>query len=187
MASKYKDLTPQDISEMTDKELRKAYSELRSIARKRADRLEAAGFEAQRFNPLNKVPSGDLEQELIELSYYLRSPGSSLKVARQEREQATLAAHGYNVQDVRSFGRFMDNMRYRYRNRKYPDSGVFADIFIQAERRKMSEKTLQREFSRYLKTEEDAVKLRDALASAPERTSGSNRLTARNLKEILSL
>ena len=187
MANKYLSLNPQSISELSPAEARRAYSQLRSIARKRADRLEAAGYEAQRFSPLNKLDEDDIDQALAEVVYYLQSPGSSLKVAKMEREQATMAARGYNIQDFRTFGRFMDNMRYRYRNRKLPDSGIFADIYQQAEKRKMSEKTLQREFGKYLKTEEEAIKLRDALAQAPQKTQGRDRLTANNLKKILDL
>ena len=186
MANKYLDLNPQKISEMDEREKRRAYSELRSIARKRADRLEAAGFEAQRFNPVNQVDKDDLDYELAEVAYYLNSPGSSVKIAKKEREQATMAARGYHISDYSKFGKFMDSMRYRYRNRKMPDSGIFADIYQQAERRRMSEATINREFGKYLRDEEDAMKLRDALASAPMKTKGRNRLTAKNLKAVLN-
>lgn len=181
----YKTLNPDTISELSTKDLRSAYSELRSIARKRADRLEAAGFEARRFAPVNQVDKDDIEAELAELSYYLRSPGSQLHIAKKEREQAALAAHGYDIQDVKSFGAFMDAMRYRYRNRKLPDSGSWAEIYKQAERRGMSVKTLQREFGKYLDDEAEAERLRDALEAAPIKTRGRDRLTARNLRQIL--
>ncbi len=181
----YRSLNPQSISEMSDREIRKAYSELRSIARKRADRLEAAGMEARRFAPIGKLMSADVADELSELAYYLSSPGSSLAALKGEREQATLAAHGYNIQDVGSYGRFMDAMRYRYKNRKLPDSGLWADIYSLAERRKMSVKTLQREFGKFLQDEEESERLRDALERAPMRTKGRDRLTADNLKALL--
>lgn len=186
-ASRYKNLNPQSIGDMTEAEMRKAYSELRSIACKRADRLEAAGFEAARFSPLNQLDRDDLEYELARVAEYIQNAGSSLRVARKEREQATLAAHGYSIQNYNSFGKFMDNMRYRYRNRKLPDSGLWADMYQQAERRKMSVNTLQREFGKYLQDVEQSEKLRDALEQAPERTKGRDRLTARNLKEILDM
>lgn len=181
----YRSLNPQTISEMSDREIRAAYSELRSIARKRADRLEAAGLPARRFAPVNSLLSDDIADELSELSYYLRSPGSSLKAMKGEREQAALAARGYDIQDVRSYGRFMDAMRYRYKNRKLPDSGLWADIYKQAERRKMSVKTLHREFGKFLESEAESERLRDALESAPIRTRGRDRLTANNLRAIL--
>lgn len=182
---KYSDLNPYSISFLSDKELRSTYSELRSIARKRADRLEAAGFQARRFPALAKLGADEIADQLSELAYYLRSPGSQVKFAREEREQATLAAHGYDIQDYRAFGQFMDNMRYRYKNRKLPDSGLWADIYKQAERRKMSVRTLQWEFGAYLNETEDAERLRDALEAAPVRTKGRDRLTARNLRSIL--
>ena len=183
---KYRFLNPQTIDDLTEGEKRRYYSELRSIARKRADRLEKAGFEARRFPTLDKVPSGDLDEELAELAYYLRSPGSKLSAAKLEKEQAALAAHGYHVEDVESFGRFMDIIRYRYKGRKFRDSDPYYQIYVEAiEKRNMSIKTLQREFGAYLNSEEDARKLRIALQSAPERTKGSNRLTANNLRAIL--
>lgn len=181
----YNTLNPQSISELSDRELRQAYSELRSIARKRADRLEAAGFGAVRFAPVRQVMQEDLADELAELSYYLRSGQSQLKIVRGEKEQGTLAEHGYIIQDARAFGRFMDDMRYRYRNRKLPDSGTFADIYKQAERRKMSVNTLQREFGKWLNDAEEAEKLRDALEAAPARTKGRDRLTAKTLRNLL--
>ena len=181
----YNTMNPQTISDLSPREMRQAYSELRSIARKRADRLEAAGFGAVRFAPVNKVMKDDLAQELAELSYYLRSQSSQLKFVRSEKEQGTLAEHGYIVEDIREYGRFMDEMRYRYRNRKLPDSDPFAQIYIQAERRKMSVKTLQREFGKWLKDEEEAKKLRDALMTAPLRTEGRDRLTAKTLRNLL--
>lgn len=181
----YNTLNPQSISDLSPREMRQAYSELRSIARKRADRLEAAGFGAARFAPIRQVMQEDLADELAELSYYLRSRQSQLKYVRVEREQATLAEHGYIIQDFVAFGRFMDDMRYRYRNRKLPDSGTFADIYKQAERRKMSSKTLQREFGKWLDDEEEAEKLRDALEAAPARTKGRDRLTAKTLRNLL--
>lgn len=185
MASPYKNLNPQSIAELSDREMRRAYSELRSIARKRADRLEAQGYEAARFDPLANIPEDDLEYELARVAAYVQSPGSSLKVAKKEREQASMAAHGYNIQDYNSFGKFMDSMRYRYRNRKLPDSGLWADIYQQAERRKMSIGTLQREFGKYLNDQQESERLRDALEQAPERTRGRDRLTAKNLRSIL--
>lgn len=181
----YNTLNPQTIGDLSPREMRAAYSELRSIARKRADRLEAAGYEARRFNPVDKVFSGDLDFELAELAAYLRSGGSKLSVARHEKEQATLAAHGYSIENVDQFGKFMDDMRYRFRNRKLPDSGTFADIYKQAERRKMSVRTLQREFGKYLNDAAEAEKLRDALEDAPMRTRGQDRLTAASLRSIL--
>lgn len=181
----YQNLNPQTISEMSERDIRAAYSELRSIARKRADRLEAAGLPARRFSHINKLMSEDVADELSEVAYYLRAPGSSLKAIRGEREQATLAAHGYDIQDVAAYGRFMDQMRYRYKNRKLPDSGLWADIYKQAERRKMSAKTLQREFGKFLEDEEEAERLRDALEAAPMRTKGRDRLTAKSLRDLL--
>lgn len=183
--NKWMNINPQSISEMSDREMRQAYSELRSIARKRADRLEAAGFEARRFSPLAKVDSGDLEQSLAELAYYVQSPGSRLSVARKEQEQVTMLARGYDVQNFRQFGSFMEDFRYRFRNRKIPDSDTPAKIYSEAEKRNMSVKTLQREFGKFLSDAEKSRQLLEAIQSAPMRTGNRDYLTANNLKQIL--
>lgn len=185
---KYRFINPQTIGDLSERDKRRLYSELRSIARKRADRLEAAGFEARRFDPVANVDRDDIDDALAEVAYYLRTPGSSVKAAKKEKEQASLAAHGYNVENVNEYGKFMDAVRYRFKNRKLRDSDPFYQVYVESvEKRKMSVKTLHREFGQYLNEIEDAKKLRDALQAAPERTAGRDRLTAKNLKDILDL
>lgn len=182
--NKYMDLNPQSISEMDPKEVRKAYSELRSIARKRADRLEAAGFEARRFDPVNKVDPNDMDEQLAELAYFLQSPGSSVKVARQEKEQASLLARGYNISNIDKFGNFMEEMRQRYKNRMYRDSDPFAKIYEASERRGIPISTIKKEFGKWLRSEEDAKKLRTQLEDLP--LASKEEFTSDKLKDLMS-
>ena len=183
--AKWSNVNPQTISEMTPREMRKTYSELRSIARKRADRLEAKGFETRRFDPIDKVPSGDLEESLAELAYYLQSPGSSVKTARKEKEQVSILARGYNIEDFDEFGDFMEQIRYRFKDRVLRDSDPYAVIYDEAEKRNMTVKTLQREFGKYLNYAETAEELKKALQEAPSHTGYHAYLTAGNLQKIL--
>ena len=182
--AKWTNVNPQTISEMTPKAMRSLYSELRSIARKRADRLEQAGFSAQRFAPVANVDASDLETELARVAYYLQSPGSSVRVARKEQEQVTMAARGYNIQNYNEFGKFMDQIRYRFRGRVMDDSDPYAQIYDAAEKRQMSIKTLQREFGKYMNYAQTAEIVRDELQKAAE-TRTSARLTAKELKSML--
>lgn len=182
--NKYMDLNPQSISEMDPKEVRKAYSELRSIARKRADRLEAAGFEARRFDPVANVDPDDMDEQLAELAYFLQSPGSSVKVARQEKEQASLLAHGYNISNIDKFGNFMEEMRQRYKNRMYRDSDPFAKVYEASERRGIPISTIKKEFGKWLRSEEDAKKLQAELESLP--LGSAERFSSDKLKDIMS-
>lgn len=181
--AKWDNINAQTISEMSMKEIKRTYSELRSVARKRADRLEAAGYEAQRFDPVANVDPDDLEEELKRVAYYLRSPGSSIKTARKEKEQITMAARGYNIRDFNKFGNFMDAVRYRFRGRVLDDSDPYVQIYDAAEKRQMSQKTLQREFGKYLNYADTALILRDALKEAESKSD--KRLTAKNLKGML--
>lgn len=183
----YSNLNPQTIGELTPKELRKTYSELRSIARKRMDRLEAAGFETQRrFAPLSQLDRDDLEPELARLAYFLQSPGSRLMTARKEREQITMAARGYNIEDYNRFGDFMDQIRYRFKNRKLDDSDPYVQIYDAAEKRNMTVKTLEREFGKYMNYAATAEMVRDALESAPMTSKNKGYLTAADLQKILN-
>ena len=184
--AKYSNINPQTISDMSIKELRSTYSELRSIARKRMDRLEAAGVPTQkRFAPLNKLDSADLEPELARLAYFLQSPGSRVITARKEQEQITMAARGYNIQDYNKFGDFMDQIRYRFRNRKLDDSDPYVQIYDALEKRNMSVKTMQREFGKYLNYARTAEILLNSLEAAPTASEGKGYLTAKDLKKIL--
>ena len=182
--AKWSNINPQTASEMSPREIRKTYSELRSIARKRADRLEAEGFKTRRFEPVANIDAADLEQELVKVAYYLRDPGSSVRVARKEQEQVTMAARGYNIRDFNEFGKFMDQIRYRFRGRVMDDSDPYAQIYDAAEKRQMSVKTLQREFGKYMNYAQTAEIVRDELQKAAE-TRTSARLTAKELKSML--
>lgn len=184
--SKYENINPQTISDMTPKELRKTYSELRSIARKRMDRLEAAGFKTQRrFAPLNKLDSADLEPELARLAFFLQSPGSRIIMARKEKEQISIVAREYNIEDFNKFGDFMDEIRYRFKNRHLDDSDPYAQIYDAAEKRNITIKTLQREFGKYMNYVKSAEAFRDALQSAPMYSKNHAYLTINDIKSIL--
>ena len=185
MASSYKNLNPQSISDLSVKEMKRAYSELRSIARKRADRLEAAGFQATRFDPVSNVDPDDLEYELARVAAYLRSPGSRVMTARKEKEQITLAARGYNIEDFNAFGDFMDEIRYRFKGRKMGDSDPYVQIYDAAEKRNMTIKTLQREFGKYLNYAASAEAFKEVIQKAPASTGSHAYLTANNLRTLL--
>ena len=184
--AKYSNLNPQTISDMSIKELRSTYSELRSIARKRMDRLEAAGFPTQkRFAPLTKLDSADLEPELERLAFFLQSPGSRVITARKEQEQIKIVARGYNIEDFNDFGDFMDVIRYRFKGRKLSDSDPYVQIYDAAEKRNMTWKTLSREFGKYLNYVQSAEVLKDALNKAPMASEKHAFLTAKDLSDIL--
>lgn len=185
MASSYKNLNPQSIGDLSVKEMKKAYSELRSIARKRADRLEAAGFQATRFDPVANVDPDDLEYELARVAAYLRSPGSRVITARKEKEQITLVARGYNIEDFDKFGDFMDEIRYRFKGRHLDDSDPYVQIYDAAEKRNMSAKTLQREFGKYMNYVKSAEAFKEVIEKAPMSTGDHSYLTADNLRKLL--
>ena len=186
MASAKRTYTPSEISRMSDKAVRSAYSELRSIARKRADRLEAAGFSIMRFPSLREMQldNEEVRRQLQEVSFYLKSPSSQLKEVKKEKELSGLMASGYTIQDQKQFGQFMDYFRSKYKGRVIPPSDIPATIYNAAERKGMTTKTLQREFGKYLSDQKKMEELRHAINIIKEDPK-YNRVTVKQLKKVL--
>ncbi len=115
--------TPQGLQKMSDKALRAEYSRLRSIARKRLERMsktewaETQTYErnAGKYIPLKNIGSDRraLERLTIDLSKYITAKTSSIKgqeVVRDASLQA-LHQHGYDFvtkENYIKFGKFME-------------------------------------------------------------------------------
>ena len=128
---------------------RKEYSRLRSIARKRIDRLQRAGvWSSQKANkarlalltPSKYVAESDLALGISDLSKFLYESPSSLPAARREKakkERAVAAAAdtlrrnyglGISDEDMKSFGDYMEWLRKRAIDEVY-DSGEAVEDF----------------------------------------------------------
>lgn len=184
MASAKRTYTSSQISRMSDKEVRKAYSELRSIARKRADRLEAKGFSVQRFPSLREMEldSDEVRSQLQKVSYYVNTSSTTLKTVK--RISKALEASGYDIQDQQQFGQFMEYFRAKYKGRVIPPSDIAATLYNDAERKGMTAKTLMREFGKYVSDYESLEALRDAVNVAKENPKYS-RVTAKQLSGLM--
>lgn len=134
---------------MRSSEARKEYSRLRSIARKRIDRLQKAGvWSAQRANrarlslltPTKYVAESDLAFGIRDLSDFLYKKASTLPAAREEksrRERAAWAAAqtlntewglGISDKDMKSFGDYMDWLRKRAVDEIFDSGDAVADF-----------------------------------------------------------
>ena len=117
---------PSELAKMPEREIRKEYSRLRSVAQKRLQRLSEGGYEmttAYRMNQnryrtlkeLNDSPK-QLAERLSDLSRFISARSSTVtgqKGIETERLQS-LHASGYewvNKSNLREFGQFMNYMK----------------------------------------------------------------------------
>ena len=145
----FKDYTTESIlrdeSHWSEKELRKAYSELRSVARKRLIRLKQAGFEesalfknnATRFKPLDEVKDrSELEDLVSDVAKFVRSNLSKQSEMKQwiKKNVETLedtTGRKLTSSEFLKFDRFMKEWHKR-KNLKDFDSERVADLLEQA-------------------------------------------------------
>lgn len=119
---------PQSLQKLSEKQLRAEYSRLRSIARKRLERLGESEFSdtaAYRLNRNKYVPlvqiknKSQLVNKLSALEAFLNARSSTVRGARgiETERIATLHEHGYtwvNKANLKEFGEFMQFLKARY-------------------------------------------------------------------------
>ena len=133
---------PYQIERMSNRDIRKAYSDLRKTANKRLANLEKnnlGGYGAFRFAKLEQIHADDVGQELAELSRFMRDPRHTVRGARSHRDNILDALHekpGFediNESNCRAWTEYMDHLREKYGNKLF-DSGDATDVFMEAER-----------------------------------------------------
>ena len=133
---------PYQIERMSNRDIRKAYSDLRKTANKRLANLEKnnlGGYGAFRFAKLEQIHADDVGQELAELSRFMRDPRHTVRGARSHRDNILETLHekpGFediNESNFRAWTEYMDHLREKYGNKLF-DSGDATDVFMEAER-----------------------------------------------------
>lgn len=140
--------TPGGISRLqvvSERDARAEYSRLRSIARKRIERLGKSEFASlpiytynvEKFIPLKEVKTtSQLGGLLGDVRQFLESRGSTIRGQRQIRKDTirTLHQHGFrfiNESNIDKFGEFMERVRAMYEENlvhKLP-SDMLADLY----------------------------------------------------------
>ena len=106
----------------SERKARSEYSRLRDIAQKRIKRLRAEGFDAPKdFEKLSNINAKNIAYELAKVAQFLRSPKSTVSGVKKTmtKAQLTLLKHGYHIDDMRLFGKFMEEWRAQYGRRAY--------------------------------------------------------------------
>lgn len=160
--------TPYYLNKHTEAELRKEYSKLRSIVRKRQERLAQSEFaeleEVKHYGKLPRVVQIKNKQQLIyALAEAKRFLKEDISIARFKRERAgmiaKLNANGYEFvtkQNFLSFVTFMETMRTIAQNMRF-DSEPIANLFESVTTGKIPVYKVQKWFEKFIKKQEEAV------------------------------
>ena len=147
----YRLYTPYQMSNMTESAIRKAYSELRSVANKRLGRLEKQGLgmtarTGYKFPTISSIESSSkmtVASQLADVSKFLRDPRTTVTGEKQFLVdfKEMMSEKGYLdlVSDVDQIYRtieFMEEIRETNNNKVLP-SGDALDALQQAERLKI--------------------------------------------------
>ena len=139
---------PNEIGQLSDSAIRKAYSELRSIANKRLSRMQAQdlnmsareGFRFPTIKDINKSNRMSVASQLADVSKFLRDPRSTVTGEKQFLQdfRESMEAKGYGDlvetnEDVYNTIRFMEDLREQYKDTLLP-SGDMLDVLQEGER-----------------------------------------------------
>jgi hypothetical protein len=167
--------TPEGAKNLSNKELRKEYSRLRSIARKRLERFEGTEWtdtqvykmNAGVYRPIDEIKSErELRHLLSDVSRFVMSDTGSVSGLEKQRKTAvkTLRERGYdfiNKDNFRQFADFMEYARVANLNRLY-DSKRIAEYFNEvAVKRKMSRDELYKNFRSWSKKQKKIKKIQN--------------------------
>lgn len=159
--------TPEGLKSLTERELRKEYSRLRSIARKRLERFVGTEWEDSQVYRLNVgiyIPLKDIktERELryltVQVAHFLTASTGSVSGLNAQRERAvqTLNERGIdfvNKDNFKEFGEFMEYARIVRLNRMF-DSERVAEFYEFAKKAELTGEELRKAFRRWSKRQD---------------------------------
>lgn len=187
--------TPYYLNKHTEAELRKEYSKLRSIVRKRQERLEKSEFaelsEVKHYGKLPPIAQIKNKQQLVyALAEAKRFLYQDISITRFKRERkgmiAKLNANGYDFitqQNFTSFVEFMEAMRIIAQN-TIVDSEIIAMLYNSVSKGKISASKLQKWFADFIKKQEQSA--RDYPAKYSRTKGGKVKIESKDLEEWAS-
>ena len=184
--------TPYYLNKHTEAELRKEYSKLRSIVRKRQERLEKSEFaelsEVKHYGKLPPVAQIKNKQQLVyALAEAKRFLNQDISITRFKRERKDMViklnANGYDFitqQNFTSFVEFMESMRTIAQN-TIVDSEIIAMLYNSVSKGKISASKLQKWFTDFIKKQEQSA--RDYPAKYSRTKGGKVKIESKDLEE----
>lgn len=175
---------PQALQEgFSEKELRKEYSRLRSVARKRLERFAGSEFAdstVYRYNKGRYIPVADVKSKtelshlLSDVARFLTAEGGSVSGQRSIRDKAIATWHdkGYdwiNTKNYASFARFLEFSR-EFVGQPYMEKA--AELFRRADDQGVDPEQIKANYEWYWKNfDEDSMTL-PTMATTRERPNG---------------
>ena len=187
--------TPYYLNKHTEAELRKEYSKLRSIVRKRQERLEKSEFaelsEVKHYGKLPPVAQIKNKQQLVyalaEAKRFLNQDISITRFKRQRKDMVSkLNPNGYDFitqQNFTSFVEFMESMRTIAQN-TIVDSEIIAMLYNSVSKGKISASKLQKWFTDFIKKQEQSA--RDYPAKYSRTKGGKVKIESKDIEEWAS-
>lgn len=160
--------TPIGAKSLTSAELRKEYSRLRSIARKRLQRFEGTEwtdsqvylYNKDRYKPLSQVRNDtEVRHLLSDVARFITANRGSVSGLNRARARTieTLQDRGYDFINKSNFKEFTDFMEYArmYNINRLYDSEQIVELFEDALSRRESREELQQSFRKWLDRERE--------------------------------
>ena len=165
--------SPYQIHKMSDRDINKAYSQLRSIANKRLQRQQAqgiglrarTGFRFAKIADIMASSKDTVAAALADVSMFLRSERTTIKgekAAIQQFQSVIGKNYPELVKDIDTTYRtmeYLDMLREEYSDKVY-DSGDVLDVLQQAENLNISEQVLQQNISIFFENKDKFLKIK---------------------------
>lgn len=166
--------TPEGAKAISDRQLRKEYTRLRSIARKRLERFEGTEWTDTQvyklnvgvYKPLKQINTNrELRHLFSQVARFVMSETGSVSGLEKQREHAveSLNDRGYDFvskDNFRKFAEFMEYARVSNLNRMY-DSKRIADFYAASEKKQLSNKELQDAFRSWQRNQKKEKKIQN--------------------------
>ena len=183
---RFESYTPGALAKYDEKALRREYSKLRSVAKKRLERLQAGGYtnttaykmNINRYITLDKVKSKkDLISRLSDVSRFVTARGGTVKGQKAIAKEriSTLHESGYtfvNESNIKEFGNFMNFLKALFPKHPSADARIAQTLFSgyrTLRKKNMEPEQLQVVFEEWMeKNTPDSYLLRPAVTDIPE-------------------
>ncbi len=155
-----------DWNQLSSKELRQSYQQVKHVLAERAKTFAKHGAEGRTLPSSRGLSDADIRTALKEASAYMRGKVSTYKgyAAYQNQRlkamQDAMPEMGFKTrEDVAKFGKFMDEMDDRYGNIKY-DSHDAKKLYQQAQRLNVDPNKFMKNFDYWMDHVEDLEDLK---------------------------
>lgn len=167
--------TPIGAKALSEKELRTEYSRLRSIARKRLERMESTEWvttDVYKYNKGKYVPLAEIKSDrelrmlLSDVARYVTSKRSSVSDLEKERKKAvkTLKERGFDfvtTKNYRKFAEFMEYARAANLGRMYDSKRVSEEVFEAGEKKNQTPEQIRQAFQQWAKKQSKQNKIQN--------------------------